>query len=420
MTIGTAFFTDNSVQSFSRIQEKISDLQGQISSGKNDPRPSVDPLRASQLSALSEQRAALDQYTQNAEDAAARLALVDRSIGDAATIARQLQDLALQGANDVLPPEGRTGLRIQVAELRDAMMEIANRTDPMGQPLFGGYSPSPAFVETHEGVSFNGDLGVPSLRVSETMQVDTSVNGADVFMSLPASGDLKGVFAVMDDLEASLSNPLGEAGTTVEAADRAQLSFLGDRKSQEIGLTLNGPLGSIDVKETYIDGVPGPFVDAINAQTQKTGITASVSEDGGSIVFETQGTITISNVTSERSGRGLAAHFAPMDANGQLLGTPKGVRAEEMSTSNVLERVQSMIGHFAESRAKAGAVAATLDSHQDALSVRDLQIQQAVAGLEDLDLAAAVTNLQQLLVNQQASQQTYVQISRTSLFDYLR
>lgn len=420
MTIGTAYFTDLANKSFGKIQSKIADLQSQISSGKNDPRPSVNTLRASQLSALSEQRAALTQYTTNANDAGARLALVDRAIGDAATIARQVQDLALQGASDTLPPEAREGLRVQILELKSAMMEVANRTDPMGQPLFGGYSPSPAFREGAEGVEFNGDLGKPALRVSETMSVETSLNGAEVFMSLPAGSGLRGVFAVMDDLAASFTNPLGAAGTRIEAEDRAQLTILGDRRSQEVSFMLSGPRGSIEVKETFIEGIPQPFVDAINAASDDTGVTAQLSPDGTSILLETEGTITIDKLTNERSGRGLAAQFVALDDLGNAKSVPQGLRAEEMSKTNVLDRAQAMIDHFAEGRAKVGALGATIDAHKEALSARDIQIQQAVSGLEDLDLAAAVTKLQQLMLTQQASQQTYVQITRTSLFDYLR
>ena len=44
----------------------------------------------------------------------------------------------------------------------------------------------------------------------------------------------------------------------------------------------------------------------------------------------------------------------------------------------------------------------------------------AIAGLEDLDVAAAITKLQQALLTEQASQQSFVKINGTSLFDYLR
>ena len=53
-------------------------------------------------------------------------------------------------------------------------------------------------------------------------------------------------------------------------------------------------------------------------------------------------------------------------------------------------------------------------------AARRLRIDQAVAGLEDLDVAAAITKLQGLLLTEQAAQQSFVKINGTSLFDYLR
>lgn len=42
MTIGTALFHILNTQAFSRIDRDISELQDQVSSGKNDPRFSAD------------------------------------------------------------------------------------------------------------------------------------------------------------------------------------------------------------------------------------------------------------------------------------------------------------------------------------------------------------------------------------------
>jgi flagellar hook-associated protein 3 FlgL len=60
------------------------------------------------------------------------------------------------------------------------------------------------------------------------------------------------------------------------------------------------------------------------------------------------------------------------------------------------------------------------DKNLDSLAARKVRLQEAVAGLEDLDVAAALTRLQTLLLTEQASQQSFVKISGTSLFDYLR
>ena len=42
-SIGNALFGKITMENFNRLSGEISDLQAQISSGKNDPRPSADP-----------------------------------------------------------------------------------------------------------------------------------------------------------------------------------------------------------------------------------------------------------------------------------------------------------------------------------------------------------------------------------------
>ena len=56
MTIGTSMFSQLNAQAFSRMGAEIADLQEQISSGKNDPRASADPVRSARLSVAREQK----------------------------------------------------------------------------------------------------------------------------------------------------------------------------------------------------------------------------------------------------------------------------------------------------------------------------------------------------------------------------
>jgi flagellar hook-associated protein 3 FlgL len=51
---------------------------------------------------------------------------------------------------------------------------------------------------------------------------------------------------------------------------------------------------------------------------------------------------------------------------------------------------------------------------------RKLAMSKAVSGLEDLDLANALTKLQQSMLTRDATQQAYVRITQQSLFDFLR
>ena len=83
-SIGNALFGQISLRNFSALSGEISDLQERISSGKNDPRPSADPMRAAKLSAVTEQRGAIARFTDNVNLASDRLAQADLAVASVA------------------------------------------------------------------------------------------------------------------------------------------------------------------------------------------------------------------------------------------------------------------------------------------------------------------------------------------------
>lgn len=81
-SIGNALFGKISMENFNRLSGEVADLQAQISSGKNDPRPSADPMRAAKLSAVTEQRGAIDRFADNTQLATDRLDQADLQMAE--------------------------------------------------------------------------------------------------------------------------------------------------------------------------------------------------------------------------------------------------------------------------------------------------------------------------------------------------
>lgn len=420
MTVSNQLFTDLATRSFSRVQAKVSDLQAQISSGKNDPRASADQMRASQLSALKEERAALDHFTNAADQAASRVSLSDQAIGDAAVIMRRLTELAIQAGNSTLPAEGIQGIRAEAQTLRTSLVEIANRTDALGQPLFAGYSAAPAFKETDDGVQYVGDGGRPSQRLSETLTMAVGLNGDELFMTAPLAGDRTSVFGIVDKLVDSMDTTMYEADDAIAVTGRGKLVLDADRTTKTLSMTINGPEGSVDIEAELVAGLPQPMVDVINAHSATTGVTAEVSEDGKDIILNAESDFELANFKRSDNPQRTIGSFQQLEFRGQPGKNPIMLKAVTMSSDAMLLQVQAAVGHFAAKRAEVGAMGATVDAQKEALDFRQLRIDEAVAGLEDLDIAKAVTELQTLLLTRDASQQTYVKITQTSLFDFLR
>jgi len=201
MTIGTTMFTTLSIQGFSRLDAEIGALQEQISSGKNDPRPSTDLGRAVQLSALTDQRSSLDRFDSNLGNVLSRLANTDSVLEEMGTTTIRLQELATRAASDTSSADDRLAIRAEAVQLRLGLTSLANSKDSIGQNLFGGYrSEGVVFGEDALGViSYLGDTGNHSLRVSETLRLPTGIDGATAFMDIDTDTGSQSLFGIVDE-----------------------------------------------------------------------------------------------------------------------------------------------------------------------------------------------------------------------------
>ena len=420
-SIGNALFGQISLRNFSALSGEISDLQERISSGKNDPRPSADPMRAAKLSAVTEQRGAIARFTDNVNLASDRLAQADLAVASVANTIRDFQRISIQAANDTLTAEGIAGLRAEAVALRTALKTAANMTDTMGLPLFAGFGSQEPFAEGATGMEYRGDGGRPTLRLTETATLATGLNGADVFMSVPTGdGNARSLFDMVDDLIATLTQPL-QASRPHQAADQAAiLTPTATRDAATLSFDLTGPKGSARISAEVMKGAPETMLAALNAATPVTGITARMTEDGTGYILETLGPISVANFTQPTAGRAPVARLTQLDPQGLPKGTGVTLRPEILSMDRMVGAFGDAVAHIAAQRAEVGSLAKLAEDHGKSLSDRKLRIDQAVAGLEDLDVAAAITRLQQLLLTEQASQQSFVKINGSSLFDYIR
>lgn len=172
-------------------------LLEQGSSGKRLTRASDDPSGAADAMGLRARAAAEAQYERNIDNGNGWLAVIDSALSQATDILQRVRDLALQGGSDTSSASARHSLAVEVDQLKEAMLSLANTTH-MGRTVFAGTS--------DEGVAFRPDYtftGAPGATVerrvadNETVRVD--VDGTDVFGQGATS-----VFALFDQISADL------------------------------------------------------------------------------------------------------------------------------------------------------------------------------------------------------------------------
>ncbi len=413
MTIGTSLFHQVNAQSLNRLGSEISDLQGQISSGKADRRPSVDPVPALRLSAAQEQKDMLEKFSANIERVQSRLDQSDSVMAEAVDVMQRLGELSIRAASDSATADERATIAIETKELRSSLIDLANTRDDSGRALFAGFrSDGAAFEDRPEAVTYLGDGGRHKLQVSESVSMETGLSGLDVFVETP-KGD---VFKAIDRFLETLTT--GNQSTRASVRSNGELTLQIPLTQTPTGFSLDiaGPAGTASVQFDAADTALGGAVDAINAQSAVTGVTAALTPDGAGLMLSSPqtGAIELSALQVDRDDAGLPIVVTDAD------GAETSFVPQHMTRDAQIGNLGDIANHFADQRARIGAISQSAQKLEDVNQTRQVVMDKAIAGLEDLDLASAITRLQQLMLTRDAAQQAYVKITQKSLFDYIR
>ncbi|UZK68906.1 flagellar hook-associated protein FlgL [Sphingomonas sp. S1-29] len=217
---------------------------------------------------------------------------------------------------------------------------------------------------------------------------------------------------------------LGQSDTTLAAIEE-QL-----QRAKELALQAsNGTLSAQDRKAmaaTVDDIIDDVFTLANTRDVRGQAIFGG----GGAEAFARAGDGTITYV----GGTGAAA--IPIGSGGDIQVNEAGDRAlgdvfaslgamaaalhEGDSPDGAVDAVGGALETVIASRASVGARAFRLDIEMGRLADVAVDREAARGGIEDLDMSAAITELQKTLTILQATQGSFTKLSSLSLFDYLR
>lgn len=397
MRTSTALFFRQSTTQLNRLQSELARTQLQISSGQRLLSPSDDPVAAGQISNINAALEQNEQFQSNATLASGRLAVEESTLTDVQNALFRLRDLALQANNDTQTFESRRFIAVEAEEIRSQLVELANRRDGQGNFIFAGFqSRTEPFASVNGEVVYNGDQGDRQVQIGPTRFVDDGDSGAEVFVEI-ANGN--GQF-VTTALETNTGSGVIDAGSlngisrwpgdtyVVQFTALDQYQVL-DSGGAVVSTAAFEPGDTIDLPgATFsIDGAP-----AINDAFT---ITPSESQD----IFTT------------------AQNFIDALRN--------DVEGEEASAllnnrvNNVISDLDQGIGNVLDIRARVGSRLQAIDTQRESNTDFELTLQTSRSQLQDVDFAAAISNLNQQLTSLQAAQQTFARVQGLSLFDVI-
>ncbi|MCP3736477.1 flagellar hook-associated protein FlgL [Sphingomonas sp. RP10(2022)] len=183
MQISTNLFYSNAASRLSKMNERASELQTQIATGKKLLKPSDDPAAAQQIAELDRRDADAQVYGTNMTLAGSLLEQADSVLKQINTQLTRATELATQAATGTQTDASRKIIGTELKSIVDSLVTLANTRNVRGQPLFGSVDGTKAVTDNGNGTfSFPAnDTQVSEVPIADGQSVQATENAKRIF-----------------------------------------------------------------------------------------------------------------------------------------------------------------------------------------------------------------------------------------------
>lgn len=360
MRISTLQMYSKSINEMLDKQASVSNLQVHIANGKKIFTPSDDPVGASKAILLKEELSRSETYQKNCVYAKNHLEQQESILKSSTNIVQRISELVVQAGSSALSDVDRYAIVEEINVRKKELFDLSNTRSLNGDYFFSGFKSNVEAVKLDNkgDYIYQGDDGQRQLSLGGTTQISSNLSGKAMFFNIQNSELSAKIIAgksvvssansgLVDSLTLpSLSNiDLKINNTTIPAAipdgvsttdsSASALSFVqainslqSEHKTwasvlpNQINLGIFTP-GVILPSQFSINQVPiidmlgseGSFIDAINIQSDLTGVSASQPGGAGSAIMLTASDGR--NVQIKTNGASVA-NFSNFDISGGL------------------------------------------------------------------------------------------------------
>ena len=360
MRISTLQMYSKSINEMLDKQASVSNLQVHIANGKKIFTPSDDPIGASKAILLKEELSRSETYQKNCVYAKNHLEQQESILKSSTNIVQRISELVVQAGSSALSDVDRYAIVEEINVRKKELFDLSNTRSLNGDYFFSGFKSNVEAVKLDNkgDYIYQGDDGQRQLSLGGTTQISSNLSGKAMFFNIQNSELSAKIIAgksvvssansgLVDSLTLpSLSNiDIKINNTTIPAAmpdgvsttdsSASALSFVqainslqSEHKTwasvlpNQINLGIFTP-GVILPSQFSINQVPiidmlgseGSLIDAINIQSDLTGVSASQPGGAGSAIMLTASDGR--NVQIKTNGASVA-NFSNFDISGGL------------------------------------------------------------------------------------------------------
>jgi flagellar hook-associated protein 3 FlgL len=257
MKISTTLFFERSTQQLSSVQSNLAKTQEQLSTGLQIVKPSDAPDKAALVTRLESELSRQTGYQDTLKTVNVRLTSEETALKNTSDVMFRIKELAVQAANDTLSPQDRQGVALELSNLKDQVLSLANSQDSNGNYLFSGSRTGvPAFSKDDSGrVLYQGDQARMKVNVGDSRRINLNIPGSDVYNRVirdDGQGGRVGVdfFQSLEDLVNAVKS--GDATTMQRGI--AEVDILQNGISEGLG-QIGADLTVVDMQNAVLDQV---------------------------------------------------------------------------------------------------------------------------------------------------------------------
>lgn len=182
MRVTNNMIARNAVNNLNLHLRRQEELHYQLASGKRLRVPSDDPAATSHSMRLHSDLTHTKQYRANIGVALSWLEATDSVLNEVGQALQRVKELAVYGANGVLPQDARDAIAREVDQILEHLVDLANSSHA-GLYLFGGHkTTTPPYVLSGGTVtSYQDDTGRRELEIASGVKIAVNVLGSELF-----------------------------------------------------------------------------------------------------------------------------------------------------------------------------------------------------------------------------------------------
>ncbi len=416
--LGSANAYDTALSNIMNRQSSLANLQENLTSGKRVVRASDDPTGAAQAERAVTRLARIQTDQRALEAQRASIAQAEATLGDVNTALQNFRELAVSAGNASHSTLERQTIANQLKGYRDQIFALANRQDTNGLPLFSALGSALAPFVGPQGLPQDYTFaGQPGQVASNEVSIPYTLDGDRAFMNLPARD---GVFNVSLTTVAGAPHEIRSSGVTLVPPLPAPPSGLSSNSSYAItitGVDTTSVPGTTTVTYDIAENpnVLGPFSGSSSYPTSTAPANIAVTAIPG-LSINIRGAPVVGDVLTLDPRPSV---FSVLDDAIRDIGSAPNSNAAMQAVGQALHNVDIGMSRISSVRGQAGDLLNRADRISSNQEKRSIQVEGDRSRAEDLDMIKGVSDFQNQQTGYQAALQSYAQVQKLSLFNFI-